>query len=118
MERYGLHAPIQRFGVLFAPSPAGSKEPQGAPAPSPEVGGPGFGYAVHDLVTRTVLYRSTAVPRDLCIPTEVLLVIGNTVLLRVGCWVRNQYVLVQLQEQVEVQYTPRRARPYVCRKVP
>ena len=34
------------FGVLFAPSPAGSKEPRGAPAPSPEVGGPGFGIAV------------------------------------------------------------------------
>ena len=56
MERYGLHAPIQRFGVLFAPLPAGSKEAQGAPAPSPEVGGPGFGYAVDRLPLSSVVY--------------------------------------------------------------
>ena len=49
MERHGLHAPIQRFGVPFAPSRAGPAEPRGARPFSHEVGGPESGYAAHRL---------------------------------------------------------------------
>ena len=48
--RDAISTPFQRHGVPFAPSPAGSTEPQGAPALSHEVGGPVSGYAGHDLL--------------------------------------------------------------------
>ena len=61
---------IQRFGVLFAPSPAGSKE--GAPAPSPEVGGPGFGYAGRELALPPVPLAAQA-PALNILNVEILL---------------------------------------------
>jgi hypothetical protein len=49
MERHGLHAMPELLGVPFALHRALAAKPAGARPGSHEVGGPGFGYAVHEL---------------------------------------------------------------------
>ena len=51
MERHGLHAMPELLGVPFAPHRALAAKPPRAPPFSHEVGGPGFEYAAHELVT-------------------------------------------------------------------
>ena len=61
MERHGLHAMPELLGVPFALHRALAAKPPRAPPFSHEVGGPGFGYAAHELFTTVNTYSSRGV---------------------------------------------------------